>query len=546
MTKISKKCEELLPKVNNSFSHFTNHDIRHSYRVANFMYELLPCSEENYCNSELVIMLYAAMMHDLGMVDTSFDPKSSEDLEELRKNHHKKSAEMIMNKDMFEDDLFLIDGISVRREVADAAKSHNESVKWIIENIREHKGVGNDSVNLRFICYLLRIADLIDFDNQRTPLIVYSFFEKEFKKDEWKISDDEWKKQLSVTNFNHVIIDREKRICRISFEAEVESSSVCRNLFRYFKYIEKEITEIERFKSADDRYTLYIDPKVEQRVEQDRFDVKPLIQYVDYLSVANILIGENIYDKKEYALREIVQNAMDAVLLMKEIKNNSDYAPQIKIRMNDNTLFIEDNGIGMTREVIENYFLCIGKSFYRSKDYTYAYKPISHYGVGFLSSYLLSKKVVVRTSSYKDSNKQIELELNKDDEYVVFSESRQEVSRHGTIVEMSLGDVLAVFGEKEKIKWYLENTFVNPKISVIFNDGEHGDEVVQSIEFDEDYGEYLNGILLKCDVKAAYGLVYSCDDFLCDENYALVKNDFIECAIVKDFLLEKSAKNHCK
>ncbi len=140
------------------------------------MYELLPCSEENYCNSELVIMLYAAMMHDLGMVDTSFDPKSSEDLEELRKNHHKKSAEMIMNKDMFEDDLFLIDGISVRREVADAAKSHNESVKWIIENIREHKGDGNDSVNLRFICYLLRIADLIDFDNQRTPLIVYSFF----------------------------------------------------------------------------------------------------------------------------------------------------------------------------------------------------------------------------------------------------------------------------------------------------------------------------------------------------------------------------------
>lgn len=383
-----------MPKVNNSFSHFTNHDIRHSYRVANFMYELLPCSEENYCNSELVIMLYAAMMHDLGMVDTSFDPKSSEDLEELRKNHHKKSAEMIMNKDMFEDDLFLIDGISVRREVADAAKSHNESVKWIIENIREHKGVGNDSVNLRFICYLLRIADLIDFDNQRTPLIVYSFFEKEFKKDEWKISDDEWKKQLSVTNFNHVIIDREKRICRISFEAEVESSSVCRNLFRYFKYIEKEITEIERFKSADDRYTLYIDPKVEQRVEQDRFDVKPLIQYVDYLSVANILIGENIYDKKEYALREIVQNAMDAVLLMKEIKNNSDYAPQIKIRMNDNTLFIEDNGIGMTREVIENYFLCIGKSFYRSKDYTYAYKPISHYGVGFLSSYLLSKKLL--------------------------------------------------------------------------------------------------------------------------------------------------------
>ena len=116
------------------------------------------------------------MMHDLGMVDASFDPKSLENLDELRKNHHNKSAEMIMSKDLFADELFLIDGISVRREVADVAKSHNESVKWIGENIRERKGVGKDSVNLRFICYLLRIADLIDFDNQRTPLIVYSFF----------------------------------------------------------------------------------------------------------------------------------------------------------------------------------------------------------------------------------------------------------------------------------------------------------------------------------------------------------------------------------
>ena len=201
--------------------------------------------------------------------------------------------------------------------------------------------------------------------------------------------------------------------------------------------------------------------------------------------------------------------------------------------MNDNTLFIEDNGIGMTREVIENYFLCIGKSFYRSKDYTYAYKPISHYGVGFLSSYLLSKKVVVRTSSYKDSNKQIELELNKDDEYVVFSEKKQEVSKHGTIVEMNLDEVLAVFGKKERIKQYLENTFVNPKISIVFNDGEHGDEIVQSIDFDEEYDEYLNGILLKCDVGARELEVFPCDDFLSGMDYAIVKNRFINSDMFK-------------
>ena len=312
---LSQCCESILSKVNSAFPHFTNHDIGHSFRVADFMCDLLPKSISDYCETELIVMLYVAMTHDLGMVDDSFEIKSFEDLETIRKNHHKRSAEMIEDENLFGDGIFSIDEIDIRTEIANISKSHNESVKWIIDNIKEEKNIGSDVVHCRFICYLLRIADLIDFDNRRTPLVVYKLFENELKKDKYKKSDEEWKKQLSVTNFNHVKNNREQRICTIVFDANVYSSAVCRSLFEYFNYIEKEIIEIQKVNSNEEKFKFFIIPKVEQHIEQNGFDVKPLIQYVDYLSIANILVGENLYNKKEDALRELLQNAMDVFLL---------------------------------------------------------------------------------------------------------------------------------------------------------------------------------------------------------------------------------------
>lgn len=525
---ISQKCTDLLAKVNSCFPHFTNHDISHSYRVADAMFELLPDSVEKYSNAELVIMLYVAIMHDLGMVDNSFDPKTPEELELIRKKHHIRSQKIISDKELFEDDYFLIDGINLRNEIANISRSHNESVEWIAQNIRDHKSIGNDEASPQFISFLLRIADLIDFDNQRTPLIIYKFFKNEFKKDEYKISDEEWSKQISITNFNHVKADKKNKICKIVFDAEVYSASVCRNLFKYFKYIEKELSEISNIKLCDDRYTFHIDPKIEQNIDQNGFMVKPLIQYVDYLSIAHILIGENIYDKKEHALREIIQNAMDAVLLMKEIKNDPCYIPKIKVSANSDTLSIEDNGIGMTQDVIENYFLCIGKSFYNSKDYNYNYKPISHYGIGFLSSYLLSNKIAVKTSSYKNSNKQISLKLTKDDEYVVFSEQTIDIPRHGTTIELSLADVLTVFRSKDALKEYIEEIFVNPNISFTFDDGNQGEQTIQTNIFKQQYNTYLENILLNCDIETNKLEITPCLNFLRNGEYALKNNQYID------------------
>lgn len=528
LTRLSQCCKDILSKINSVFPHFTNHDIEHSYRVADFMYDILPQSISDYCDTELIMMLYVAMTHDLGMVDDSFEVKSFEDLEKIRTNHHKRSAEMVEDKNLFNDGFFSIDEIDVRTEIANISKSHNESVEWIIENIKEEKNIGRDVVHCRFICYLLRIADLIDFDNQRTPLVVYKLFEKELQKNEYKKSDEEWKKQLSVTNFNHVKNNRAQRKCNIVFDAKVYSSAICRSLFEYFNYIEKEIAEIEKVNPKDEKFKFFIDPKVEQNIERNGFDVKPLIQYVDYLSIANILVGENLYNKKEDALRELLQNAMDAILLMKEIKNGASYTPTIKISVDKEYLSISDNGIGMTLKDIEQYFLCIGKSFYKSKDYHYNYKPISNYGVGFLSSYLLSNKIIVETTSYQDSNNQINLELNRNDEYVIFSQKHLSVSNHGTTVKLVVSDVLKVFNEIKEIISFIEKNFVNPGILIEFYDDTHTVMPIKLNSIDNEYCTFLEDIFLQCDLESTKLNILPCEEFLSEDKIPSEDKFFFE------------------
>lgn len=106
LTRLSQCCKDILSKINSVFPHFTNHDIEHSYRVADFMYDILPQFISDYCDTELIMMLYVAMTHDLGMVDDSFEVKSFEDLEKIRTNHHKRSAEMVEDKNLFNDGFF--------------------------------------------------------------------------------------------------------------------------------------------------------------------------------------------------------------------------------------------------------------------------------------------------------------------------------------------------------------------------------------------------------------------------------------------------------
>ena len=88
--------QPLLNRIPVMFSNYTNHDIGHSARVADYMVDLLPLPIENYNDTELVIMLFSAIFHDIGMAvsETENKLKPSEQ-NEIRKIHHIRSEDYL-------------------------------------------------------------------------------------------------------------------------------------------------------------------------------------------------------------------------------------------------------------------------------------------------------------------------------------------------------------------------------------------------------------------------------------------------------------------
>lgn len=125
---------------------------------------------------------------------------------------------------------------------------------------------------------------------------------------------------------------------------------------------------------------------------------------VDTSAALHLFMGNRLYSDKRVFLRELIQNAVDACSMRKLA--DKAYVPAISIAFNDDIsrITIRDNGIGMDRQWLEKYFLSIGISFYQSDEVkTVNGDPridigfISQFGIGFLSSFLVAEKIVIKT-----------------------------------------------------------------------------------------------------------------------------------------------------
>ena len=125
------------------------------------------------------------------------------------------------------------------------------------------------------------------------------------------------------------------------------------------------------------------------------------------------IIKKWLYSDKDIFLREIVANGIDAItkysklVKMGEAENNgTEYCVKIFVDKKAKTLTVEDNGIGMTEEEVENYITQI--AFSGASDFLSKYEKaggdgiIGHFGLGFYSAYMVSENVEIFTKSYKD------------------------------------------------------------------------------------------------------------------------------------------------
>lgn len=170
------------------------------------------------------------------------------------------------------------------------------------------------------------------------------------------------------------------------------------------------------------------------------------------------IIKKFLYSDNEIFLREIVSNAVDATQKLKtlasvgEFKGElGDLTVRVSINKEAGTLTISDRGIGMTDEEIDKYINQI--AFSGAEEFLEKYKNdanaiIGHFGLGFYSSFMVSKKVEIITKSHKDGSKAVKWSCDGSPEFTM---DEAEKSDRGTDIVLYIDDENKEFLETHKI-----------------------------------------------------------------------------------------------
>lgn len=335
-----------------------------------------------------------------------------------------------------------------KRYLAQVGASHGQRVSWLRESLVQgdkpdsfFRLAGGERVNLAFPGLLVRLADIMDFDATRAPGIFYKHFGIENA-----VSILEWNKHMAITGWG------------FADKALIYEADECQHPI-YEKAIRKFIGDIEREvmrvreeldwqrgspHHKGDHYQLRLPEAVQARVRPAcDGEGRPIyifhdLQFeLDQHEIQQLLMGESLYGDPTLCLRELIQNSLDALqmrdLRLKVLAKDPDARVEptdilrpeeelhVKVTWGHDPetdreyIRVWDNGCGMTREVLERFFTKLGKSYYRSPEYErerqilrqhgFIVSPISQFGIGFLSCFMLADEVRVRTRPGKSDDR---------------------------------------------------------------------------------------------------------------------------------------------
>ncbi len=175
------------------------------------------------------------------------------------------------------------------------------------------------------------------------------------------------------------------------------------------------------------------------------------------------IIKKFLYSDHEIFLRELVSNAIDATQKIKTLSSFGDYKGElgdlkvvVSVDKNAGTLTVSDHGIGMDADDINKYINQI--AFSGAEEFLAKYKDtansiIGHFGLGFYSAFMVSKKVVIRSLSYKDGAKAVEWSCDGSPE---FEMTEIEKAGRGTDIVLYIDDDNKDFLEQDRIDTLLK------------------------------------------------------------------------------------------
>ncbi|MFF5227461.1 ATP-binding protein [Dactylosporangium sp. NPDC000521] len=324
---------------------------------------------------------------------------------------------------------------------------------------RPYGGSAAEIANVQYVAVLLRTVDLLQITRDRTPSIAFRILNPSDP-----LSRREWAKQMAVrAMLAQPKTDRDGNVSTglqpdtIDVHAHFKDEEGFFALTNYLAYARGELEVSHKLieasaKKFDVPHRFPWRDINESTITTDGFLPRQFVFEINQAKILDLLTGHTLYNDSRVVLREIVQNAIDAVRLQHSDekgggRSNEAGAVAIRWYSNERILEVKDNGTGMTQEIIEDNFLSVGTSRYQSDQFKKQYpnfNPISRFGIGVLTTFMIADAVDVVTC-HPDDQKARQISLRSvHGKYLIrvldkeTDERVKTIAPHGTVIRLSV------------------------------------------------------------------------------------------------------------
>lgn len=442
-----------------AFPNYTLHNLEHAKNIIRLMGELMGDDIQKLSALEAAMLILSAIYHDIGMIFSNEEIKLVEyeyDFQVFLKQNIKANIEFINVKEEVTENLtewycrwahakrvwkFLnkFDQkhplkwgmIPFKEELGVICESHNESVNDIASHREKFDTNFLGDCDLTFCAILLRLADILDFDNTRSPQSVFEFLELDKPQNNSElISKNEWLKHLHSDGFK---FRRKNNNVELLYSAAPTHPNIETGIRKYLSLIEKEFNECAKALSfASQKW---------KEIQLPKYINVDNIKSVNYKSgnyhfslseekLLTLLTGKGFYNNKHVFIRELLQNAIDTSRhrqFIERLTNSLFVTAPIEVSyFTDITGYqwirIDDFGMGMNEDIIYNHLLKKGDSYYDSDKFQLEklaikakikedFVPISRFGIGLLSCFMHADRIEINTKYFNEPSEQIRLSI---------------------------------------------------------------------------------------------------------------------------------------
>jgi molecular chaperone HtpG len=307
-------------------------------------------------------------------------------------------------------------GEQFRRDLGLICESHhlndlNELKKY---KVAEPYGDSDaETANLQYCAVLLRTADLMHITSDRVPSITFKVINPTDP-----LSQQEWAKQEAVTRvhpkmgLNDEGLPDEKAIKdTIQVHAFFKSEDGFFGLTSYLSYCATQLKLSHDWISNTAKLKLAKHEFPWRRIDDSNIEtvgfLKDTFEFaIDQPKILDLLTGHTLYNDTRVVIRELVQNALDAIRIQ-----HFPYSPLGKGKVDivwdskARQLTVTDNGTGMSQRFISNFLLKVGTSRYQDPEFKKqfpGFSSISRFGIGVLSTFMIADSVEITTCHQDD------------------------------------------------------------------------------------------------------------------------------------------------